>query len=199
MRDTEEQIKELKKEFRSLMNGVISRALRERGLGYHIIFGVELPRLQELAEQYGKDETLARALWKEDVRESRLLAPMLQPVDTFSQEMACLWADDIHYGEEAEVYAKYLLQRLSSAKELGMTWIAQESVWRQMCGFLTLSHLFARKVMLCERESEEFLDQATAAIASPPLNVAHSALNALNKYAGLGGKEERIVEKILCQ
>ena len=43
--DTKEQIKEIKKQFRLFMNGVVSQSMREKGLEYKINFGIELPRL----------------------------------------------------------------------------------------------------------------------------------------------------------
>ena len=44
--DTKEQIKEIKKQFRLFMNGVVSQSMREKGLEYKVNFGIELPRLK---------------------------------------------------------------------------------------------------------------------------------------------------------
>ena len=41
-------IKDIKKELRAAMNGVASARMREAGAPYKLIFGVELPRLQEI-------------------------------------------------------------------------------------------------------------------------------------------------------
>ena len=62
------KIEDIKKDLRANMNGVASAAMRSTP-DYRVNFGVELPRLQSLANEYGKDHELAQALWKESVRE----------------------------------------------------------------------------------------------------------------------------------
>ena len=78
-----EQLRGVKRDLRAMMNGVASASMREKGLAYKVIFGVELPRLQTLAEGLPHTTALARALWSENIRECRLLAPMVHPVETF--------------------------------------------------------------------------------------------------------------------
>ena len=63
------------------MNGPVSQSMREKGLAYKVNFGVELPRLREMAEEWPHNYELAAALWKENIRECRLLAGMLMQVD----------------------------------------------------------------------------------------------------------------------
>ena len=65
------------------MNGAVSQSMREKGLVYKLNFGVELPRIKMIAESYEKNHDLAQALWKEDIRECKILAGMLQPIETF--------------------------------------------------------------------------------------------------------------------
>ena len=44
-------ISDIKAELRAAMNGVTSRTIRESGMGYRLVFGVELPRLHEIAAE----------------------------------------------------------------------------------------------------------------------------------------------------
>ena len=44
-----ETIKDIKGQFRLFMNGVASQSMREKGLDYKLNFGIELPRLKEIA------------------------------------------------------------------------------------------------------------------------------------------------------
>lgn len=194
----QQAVRELKQEFHALMNGPVSQALRERGLGYRVIFGVELPRLAALAAERPKDHALAAALWKENVRECRLMAPMVQPVERFSSELANVWVDDMHYTEEAEVCTMYLFQHLPYAPTQAFAWVAAEGLWPQVCGYLTLSRLFMRGMAPNERATNEFLDQAAAALRSPQPALRHAALSALNKYANFGEQPAFRVERILA-
>ena len=66
-----ETVRQIKAQLRLFMNGVLSQSLREKGLKYRLIFGVELPRLKEIAAGYEQSHDLAQALWKEDIRECK--------------------------------------------------------------------------------------------------------------------------------
>ena len=46
------------------MNGVAAQSMRDKGLVYHMNWGVALPSLKAMAGEYGKDRGLAVALWK---------------------------------------------------------------------------------------------------------------------------------------
>ena len=75
------------------MNGPVSQSMREKGLTYKVNFGVELPRLREMAEEWPHNYELAAALWKENIRECRLLAGMLMPTEDFPADLAELWVE----------------------------------------------------------------------------------------------------------
>ena len=77
--DIKEQLKDIKTQLRLSMNGAVSQSMREKGLLYKLNFGVELPRIKMIAEGYEKNHDLAQALWKENIRECKIMAAMLQP------------------------------------------------------------------------------------------------------------------------
>lgn len=189
--DVNEQIKMLKQRFRTLMNGVTSNLMREKGVVYKINFGVELLRLRELADELGPDHDLAQALWKEDIRECRILAGMLQPVDTFLPEMADIWVERIRYLEEAEYVVMNLFCRLPYASQKAFQWVADEREWFQVCGFLILSRLFMMGKTCNPRAEDEFLDQVAAAVSSASMSVRQAAQRALVKFMDLGEQEEK--------
>ena len=91
-----EELKNIKTQLRLSMNGVASASMREKGLNYKLNFGVELPRLKSIASTYTKDHELAQALWKENIRECKIWAGLVQPVETFFPEIADIWIDDIN-------------------------------------------------------------------------------------------------------
>ena len=93
--DLQETLRRIKTELRLSMNGVASAYMRQNGVEYKLNFGVELPRLREIAAGLPMDHDLAQALWKEDIRECKLLAAMLQPAETFYPEIADIWMDNM--------------------------------------------------------------------------------------------------------
>ena len=91
----------IKRSLHGMMNGVASASMRQKGLQYKVNFGVELPRLQAWAAELPHTYELAAALWKEDIRECRLLAAMLMPVERFDTELAQVWVEQMRFAEEA--------------------------------------------------------------------------------------------------
>lgn len=181
--EVKEQIREIKQQLRSLMNGAASASMREKGLNYKVNFGVELPRLKQLAAAYEKNHQLAGELWKEDIRESKILAALLQPVESFYPEIADIWVDDIRTMEIAELTVMNLFQHLEYAPQLSFQWISSEAEFRQVCGYLIIARLLSKKGDMDERTENEFLDQAVTAFLSGSYNVRTAVLRALKKYA----------------
>lgn len=181
--DVHEQVKEIKKQFRLFMNGVVSQSMREKGLDYKLNFGIELPRLKEIAGKFEKNHDVAQALWKENIRECKILAGLLQPVDTFYPEIADIWVEDMRYPEIAELTCMNLFQHLPYASEKIFEWIADEREYFQFCGYMLLSRMLMKGNELNERAENEFLDQALTALHDPSGMVCRAAATALNKYA----------------
>ena len=47
----QEKLKEIKQSFRLYMNGVTAQSLRDKGVNYHLNWGVSLQHLQEMAAE----------------------------------------------------------------------------------------------------------------------------------------------------
>ena len=194
---TTEKLQLIKRDFRSLMNGTAAASLREKGLHYRLIFGVEWPQLMRLSAEIGKDHDLAQALWKEDIRECRLLAGLIQPVETFSLELADVWIETMHYPEEAQYTVLSLFQHLPHVSEAAFNWIARSEEMYRLCGWLVLARLFMKGLPLNTRSEDEFIDQAETSLQDPSLAVRVAVRNAVLKYSLIGEREEHRVGKII--
>ena len=193
-------IREIKSKFRLFMNGVLSQSLREKGLQYRLIFGIELPRIKEIAAQYEPNHELAQALWKEDIRECKILAAYLQPVESFYPEIADIWMEQIHNTELADYVCMALFRRLPYASQKAFQWMASGNRMEVYTGFRLMTHLFALLgAEMNERSRDEFLDQATAAMRSDDLIVKQAALSALERYAACNEASTAEVEALLVE
>ncbi|MBQ9560420.1 MAG: DNA alkylation repair protein [Bacteroidaceae bacterium] len=176
---TADVLREIKKELRANMNGVASQKMREGGLAYHVNFGVELPRLRQIADEFMPSHEVAQQLWHENVRESKILAAMLMPVDRFLPDLADIWAGQIPNAEIAQATTLLLFSRLPYAPEMAFQWMASERDTLQLCGLLLLGRLLIRGAVLNERSRQEALDQASSLQSSPSLHVRRAAANLL--------------------
>ena len=171
----QERILEIKQKLRLNMNGVASADMRQAGIGYKLNFGVGIPGLKQIASETGKDAELAAALWKEDVRECRILAALVYPEDQFMPDMADLWIEQIEFPDLAEMCSMYLFSRMQGAAEAAFRWIASDVAMARYCGFLTLAHLLRGGREMGPRYVQELKDQAQAAINGTDLMCAQAA------------------------
>ena len=192
--ELKERVKEIKRSFRLMMDGVASQSMREKGLNYHVNWGASLPMLKQKAAELGKDYDLAIALWKENVRECKILATLLMPADRILSEEVDIWMEQTTSQEIAELASFNLYQHLPFAAEKAYQWIASEKELYQLCGFHVLARLFGRGQEPNERGINEYLDQAIAALQGQSLAVKKAALSSLIKFADLGLVYERLAK-----
>lgn len=195
----EDQIREIKKMLRATMNGVLSGSLRQQGLTYRVNFGVDQPRLIELSDEIPHTAALAAKLWKEDIRELRLLAPMLMPRDEMDEELALLWIEQLHFAEEAQVLVMHLLCHLPFASDIAFRLVASEQPMSRLVAWLLLGRLFMAQHRPSQRDADELLDhlesELTAQGNDPELK--RTALNTLYKFMDLGAAETARGERLL--
>lgn len=199
-----EKIKEIKQSFHQLMDGSIAQSMRDKGVDYHLNWGVTLPRLHKMAEELKAESQepkalydLAIALWKENVRECKILATMIMPPDKILPEVVDIWMEQTETIEIAEQAAMNLYQYLPYAPMKAYEWMASDKDLYQLCGFHVLSRLFMNGQEPNERGINEFLDQAHVALQSPNVTVRKAALNCLNRFADLGLVYQRMADSIL--
>lgn len=185
MTATDDKLQEIKRSFRLVMNGAASRSMREKGMEYRLNWGVSLLDLRAMAEQYGKDYSLAAALWKEDIRECKVLATLIMPAERMTADLAEVWIEQTTTQEIAEIAAMNLYQYMLDASITAFQWIAGDENLRQICGYHILSRLFMRGCKPTERDADELRDQAATAMLSASLSVRHAAKTCLDHLDSL--------------
>ena len=187
-----EQIKEIKLSFRQMMDGSIAQSMRDKGVNYHLNWGATLPRLRQKADEIGQNYDLAIALWKENVRECKILATMIMPADQILPEVVDIWMEQTDSIEIAEQAAFNLYQHLPYAAEKAYQWLAAPEELPQICGYHILSRLFMNKQEPNERGINEFVDQALVALQSSNVTLRKAAIQAVIRFSELGLMHQRL-------
>lgn len=157
-----EDLRDIRKQLRLAMNGVISTSMRQRGMNYKLIFGVPIPEIKHIAAAHEPDAELARALWKEDVREMKILATLLFPAGSMTQEEALAWMREIPYPEIAEQCCNNLFPTVEQPDQLALKFLAdKKSPFGRMCGFLLWAQLFKKNLAVEKSRVEAFLAECT--------------------------------------
>ncbi|MDE7154269.1 MAG: DNA alkylation repair protein [Muribaculaceae bacterium] len=147
----------VKRQFFALRNGVIADHIRRSDNSYKIIFGLNLPQLNEIAASTGYDEQLADALWdNRSTRESMMLAPMLIDPKRMSREKAEMWITQVPNREVADILCHKLLRHTPYALELAKQMcdndnsLVRYTVIRLLFNLLPASATVAKE--MCARE-----------------------------------------------
>ena len=197
IRNVSDQVKEIKQSFRLMMDGAVAKSMRDKGIDGQLNWGATLLRLKEKADEIGKDYDLAIALWKENVRECKILATMVMPADEILPEVTDIWMEQTPNQEIAEQAAFNLYRYLPYAPEKAYAWIASDKELYQLCGFHILSRLFMNGQEPNERGINEFVDQALAALQGESIAVKKAAAAAFQRFAELGIVYRRLAKSAL--
>ena len=195
--ETNNKVKEIKRSFRLMMNGVASQSMRQKGAEYQVNWGIGLVELRNMATEYGQDYDLAIALWKENIRECKILATMMMPPKEMLPEVAEIWMEQTPTQEIAEIAAFQLYQYLDDAPMLAFKWLASGKPLYEISGFQVLARLFMQGLEPDERGINELMDQALTGLRSEHAGVRHAAMNCIQRFAALGEVYESIAKKAL--
>lgn len=195
--ETHQKLMKIKRSFRLLMSGPTSQSMTQKGLGYKINWGVPFIELKKMALEYGKDYELSIELWKEDIRECKILATLIMPAEKMLPEITDFWMEQVKSQEMAEMLAFNLLQHVDYAPAIAYEWIATDKTLYEIAGFQLLARLFANGQEANERGINEFLDQAAVALQGDNMGIKHAAANCVLRFADLGEEYEKIARAAL--
>lgn len=193
-----EIIKKIRTDLRLSMNGAVSSSMRDKGINYRMNFGVGIPRINQISEKYEQDKELAETLWSDDVRELKILATLLYPIEEFSKELAMSWIVEIKDQELREQLCKNLLQNLTYANEL-VEESAKNNIDHIRCtGYWLFARLCITKSETVEKiNCDELLQNAISDFNSQSMLLRQAALNTLKYYGRISGENAtNVLQKV---
>ncbi len=186
-------IQEIRKKLRLSMDGVNFSSMKKKGINYKLNFGVPLVTIRKLASNYAPNETLANELWKEDIREFKILATLIQPTSSFVY--TTLWINDIDNLELAEQACYNLFSKTPDAKENAKNFIQSDKLYTRISGFLIYTQLFKNNHQLSD-DQEIYFSSAFESLKSESLLLKNAALLSLKN---LGKQSEKSAQEILSK
>lgn len=198
-KDAHEVAREIRARFRTRMNGIVSENMRNKGVGYHVNWGISLMHLREMATEYEKDLHVALELWKDNVRESKIMALLLMPAEEFTMDLAEVWIESLPTQEMAEMAAMLLFHQLPYAPELAYQLVAHTHPLHQILGYNMLSRIFTEDNLPDARGLSELMDQISLSMNEDNLSVRHAAYNCYTKLDSYDKLADSPFWHALCQ
>ena len=138
----DEQIADIQRTIMLSMNGIVSTQMSDMGIVYRKNYGVTIPRIKEIASTMSPNHDLAQRLWHLQIRETMIMATILQPVDKMSRATAEEWLTQFNQIEIVEQACMNLFAKLPYAAELSCQCIASEKLWEQITGYILIARIY---------------------------------------------------------
>ena len=167
-------MQQIKHQFYAMRNGAIADNMRRQGAPYRIIFGVNLPQLNEIARNTAKSAEMAEALWNNtSTRESMLLAPMIYPHEQYDIATARRWCNSITTPEVADILCMKLLRHMDFASELADELILSENDMVRYTALRLMFNLLPNRITEVKAYAESEMQRGcnlTASVCRPLLD-----------------------------
>ena len=138
------QITEIRRKIMLSMNGIVSEQMTRSGIVYKKNYGVSIPRIKEIAANYDPNHDLAQGLWLLQIRETMIMATLLEPIENFTQKIAHEWISQFDQIEIVEQVNMNLFCKLSFADKLCLELIQSDKLWNQVTGFILAARIVGK-------------------------------------------------------
>ena len=154
------------KELKSLSDSKAIEGMAKYGITPERTYGVSIPNLRNMARKIGKDHRLAQQLWTEDIRETRILASIIDDPSEVSEEQMERWVKDFDYWEICDQCCMNLFEKTKLAYQKCGQWSSREEEFVKRAGFVLMARLavsdkkadderFERLLPLIKREASD--------------------------------------------
>jgi len=126
---------------KSLGNPKAAEGMARFGITAEKIFGVSIPDMRKLAKEIGKNHELALRLWEENVRETRILASMIDDPEQVTEQQMGKWVQDFDSWEVCDQCIMDLFGKTSFAWDKAVEWSSKESEFVKRAGFAMMARL----------------------------------------------------------
>ena len=151
------QIAEIQRKLRLSMNGIVSGQMTQKGIIYKKNFGVSIPRIKEIASFYTPNHDLAQRLLNLQIRETMIMSTLLEPVETFTPQLALSLVMSFNQIEMVEQACMNLFCKLPYSNTLCEDCVHMDSIWMQVTGYILAARIVG---MLTQNEIDDLIREA---------------------------------------
>jgi 3-methyladenine DNA glycosylase AlkD len=151
------QYEEILKKLESLSDPKAVEGMARFGINPKNTFGVSIPNLRKIAKEIGTDHLLAQKLWTSDVRETRILATMIDDPTMVTEDQMEKWVRDFDYWEVCDQCCMNLFKKTKFAYRKAAEWSSREEEFVKRAGFVLMACLAVGDKKADNKQFERFL------------------------------------------
>jgi len=149
----EEAIKKLK----SLSNPKAIIGMVRYGITPENTYGVSIPNLRKIAKEIGISHQFAQQLWTTNIRETKILASMIEDPEMVTEEQIEDWVKEFNYWEICDQCCMNLFERTKFAYKKAIEWSSREKEFVKRAGFVLMARLAVSDKKADNKRFEKFL------------------------------------------
>ena len=126
---------------RTLSNSKAIEGMARFGITPQKTFGVSIPNLRKIAQEAGRNRNLAQKLWVSDIRETRILASMIDEPKKVTEKQMERWVKDFDYWEICDQCCMNLFEKTQFAYQKAEEWSQREEEFVKRAGYVLMARL----------------------------------------------------------
>jgi len=135
------RLNKILEKLKSLSNPIAIEGMAKFGITPKKTYGVSIPLLRKMAKGIGKDHKLALQLWDIDIRETRILASMIDEPDLVTEEQMERWVKDFDCWEVCDQVCQNLFTYTRFAYKKVVEWSKRDEEFVKRAGFALMAWL----------------------------------------------------------
>ena len=151
------QYDDILQRLKSLADPKAVEGMAKYGIATEKAYGVSIPNLRKIAKGIGKDHGLAQRLWQAGVRETRILASMIDDPKMVAEEQMESWVKDFDSWEVCDQCCQNLFGRTEYAYGKAVEWSSSEEEFIKRAGFVLMARLAVSDKKVDDKEFVRFL------------------------------------------
>ena len=150
------QLNDILKKLKSMSDPEAIDKMARFGISTKKAFGVSIPNLRKIAREIGKDHDLAKELWESDIRETRILASLIDNPKEVTKEQMDRWVKDFDCWDVCDQTCMNFFRYTQFAYQKAVEWSGRDEEFVKRAGFVMMATLAVSDKKAVDLEFERF-------------------------------------------
>jgi len=181
----------------ALSNSENIEGMAKFGINPEKVYGIKIPVLRKMAKKIGKNHALAHKLWSLGIRETMILATMIEEPSLVTEEQIEEWvtSSDFNYWEIVDQSCMNLFDKTSFAYDKCTKWTKREEEFIKRAGFALIARLAWRD----EKADNSFFESLLPIIERESTDDRNSVKKAVNwALRQIGKRNKHLNQEAIC-
>lgn len=151
------RLDDILEELEALSDPKVVENMMKFGITPEKAYGVSIPNLRKIGRKIGADHGLAKQLWELGIRETRILASMIDDPKLVTEEQMERWVNNFDYWEICDQCCNNLFKNTGFAYTKAAQWSSRDKEFVKRAGFVLMANLAVSDKKANDGQFEKFL------------------------------------------